>query len=68
MATVACPYCYNKINQARLAYLCLGRGVPGGTTRCVKAVDPTRSQTTNVSVPSALTRKTYNPRSSSPSV
>lgn len=52
MATVACPYCYNKINQARLAYLCLGRGVPGGTTRCAKAVDPTRSQMTNVSVPS----------------
>ncbi|MGI9004312.1 MAG: zinc ribbon domain-containing protein [Pseudonocardia sp.] len=52
MATVACPYCYNKINQASLAYQCLGRGAPGGKTRCTKAVDSARSRMTNVSVPS----------------
>jgi hypothetical protein len=36
MATVPCPFCYNKIDQSRLAYRCLGRGVPGGTQTCVK--------------------------------
>lgn len=51
MATVACPYCYHEINQARLAYQCLGRGVPGGTTRCTRTVDAERARLTNVSVP-----------------
>ena len=47
MATVACPYCYHPINQARLAYQCLGRGVPGGP-RCAKREDELRQQLTNV--------------------
>ncbi len=47
MATVACPYCYNLINQAKLAYQCLGRGVPGGS-RCTKREDERRQQLTNV--------------------
>lgn len=42
MATVPCPFCYNKINQARLAYRCLGRGVPGGPPRCTKTENVTR--------------------------
>jgi hypothetical protein len=47
MATVACPYCYHLINQGRLAYQCLGRGVPGGA-RCAKREDERRQQLTNV--------------------
>lgn len=48
MAVVACPYCYNTINQARLAYVCLGKGVPGGKTRCSKAEDSRRLEVTGV--------------------
>ncbi len=47
MATVACPYCYHLINQGRLAYQCLGRGVPGGP-KCAKREDECRQQLTNV--------------------
>ncbi|MGH3867574.1 MAG: zinc ribbon domain-containing protein [Pseudonocardiaceae bacterium] len=47
MATVACPYCYHPINQGKLAYQCLGRGVPGGP-RCAKREDELRQQLTNV--------------------
>jgi hypothetical protein len=47
MATVACPYCYHLINQGKLAYQCLGRGVPGGP-RCAKREDELRQQLTNV--------------------
>ncbi len=47
MATVACPYCYHPINQGKLAYQCLGRGVPGGA-RCAKREDELRQQLTNV--------------------
>jgi hypothetical protein len=52
MAVVACPYCYERINQGRLAYICVGRGVPGGTTRCTRSVDPVRQSLTSVAVPS----------------
>lgn len=51
MATVACPYCYHTINQARLAHQCLGRGVPGGPPKCTRSVDQRRAELTNVSVP-----------------
>jgi len=47
MATVACPYCYHLINQGKLAYQCLGRGVPGGS-RCAKREDERRQQLTDV--------------------
>jgi hypothetical protein len=47
MATVACPYCYHLINQGKLAYQCLGRGVPGGP-KCVKREEERRQQLTNV--------------------
>jgi hypothetical protein len=47
MATVACPYCYHLINQGKLAYQCLGRGVPG-RPRCAKREDERRQQLTNV--------------------
>jgi hypothetical protein len=51
MATVACPFCYNMINQSRLGYQCLGRGVPGNPARCAKKVDERRRELTNLSVP-----------------
>ncbi len=47
MATIACPYCYRRIDQRRLAYQCLGLGVPGGV-RCIRSVDETRAELTNV--------------------
>jgi hypothetical protein len=47
VATIACPYCYRHIDQRRLAYQCLGLGVPGGV-RCVRSVDETRAELTNV--------------------
>ena len=47
MATVACPYCYYLIDQGKLAYQCLGRGVPGGP-RCAKREDERRQQLTNI--------------------
>ncbi len=47
MATIACPYCYRHIDQRRLAYQCLGLGVPGGV-RCMRSVDETRAELTNV--------------------
>ncbi|MBA2323317.1 MAG: zinc ribbon domain-containing protein [Pseudonocardiales bacterium] len=52
MANVACPYCYNRINQNQLAYQCLGRGVPGGPKKCTKSVDSVRQELTNINVPS----------------
>lgn len=52
MAMVACPYCYNTINQARLAYQCLGRGSPGSKIRCSRSPDPDRARLTDVNVPS----------------
>ncbi|HWM60199.1 MAG TPA: zinc ribbon domain-containing protein [Pseudonocardia sp.] len=47
MATIACPYCYRHIDQRRLAYQCLGLGVPGGV-RCTRSIDETRAELTNV--------------------
>lgn len=44
MAKVACPFCYSKINQSRLAYRCLGRGVPGNDQRCKKAENKQRQK------------------------
>ncbi len=55
MAIVACPYCYHRINQARLGYQCLGRGVPGGRTQCTRSIDKDRAKLTNVSVPALPT-------------
>jgi hypothetical protein len=51
MATVACPYCYHKIDQARLGYQCLGRGVPGDERRCTRARDDARTLHTGVGDP-----------------
>ncbi|WP_224401686.1 zinc ribbon domain-containing protein [Pseudonocardia sp. ICBG1034] len=51
MATVACPYCYHRIDQSRLAYLCRGRSAPGVRKRCEKKVDEDRARLTNISVP-----------------
>ena len=51
MATVACPYCYNRISQARLAFLCKGRGVPGNPTRCTRNRDEARALHTGVQDP-----------------
>jgi hypothetical protein len=51
MATVACPYCYNRIHQSRLAFQCRGRGVPGNPTRCTRARDDERLRHTGVGAP-----------------
>jgi uncharacterized protein YbaR (Trm112 family) len=51
MAVVACPYCYQRINQSRLAYICLGKGVPGGAARCTKSADERRVEMTGIRVP-----------------
>lgn len=48
MATVACPFCYNKISQSRLAYRCMGRGAPGGSQKCTKRENETRKQVLDV--------------------
>src|SRR3954453_8320577 len=52
MAVVPCPYCYNRINQSRLAYVCLGKGVAGGAVKCTKAEDIRRRDVTNLRVQS----------------
>jgi hypothetical protein len=39
------------IDQARLAFQCRGRGVPGGAQRCVRARDEVREQLTGVGEP-----------------
>jgi hypothetical protein len=51
MATVACPFCYHSIRQSRLAFQCLGRGVPGNSARCTRKTDPVRVRHTGVSDP-----------------
>ncbi len=51
MATVPCPYCYNMINQSRLAFQCLGRGAPGTSTTCSRTEDDVRARLTGVTVP-----------------
>jgi hypothetical protein len=51
MANVACPYCYHKIDQSRLAFQCLGRGVPGNPARCTRSRDEARVRHTGVGDP-----------------
>jgi hypothetical protein len=51
MATVACPYCYHRIQRGRLAFQCRGRGVPGGPPPCTRARDETRVRYTGVADP-----------------
>jgi hypothetical protein len=48
MATVACPFCYHRISQSRLAYICRGRGALGSKVRCTKSVDEERNRITSV--------------------
>ena len=40
--TTVCPFCFRKIDPARLWYQCLGRG----NTECKKEVDPAREKLT----------------------
>ena len=47
LGSVACPYCYERINRFRLGYLCTGRGVPG-RRGCQKAIDPVRVEQASV--------------------
>jgi hypothetical protein len=51
MSTVACPYCYHRIRQSRLAFQCKGRGVPGNPARCTRARDDERMRYTGVTDP-----------------
>jgi hypothetical protein len=48
MAAVACPYCYRRIDRSRLAYVCLGKGVPGGPPRCTRTEDTRRLEMTGI--------------------
>ncbi|MDQ3152486.1 MAG: zinc ribbon domain-containing protein [Actinomycetota bacterium] len=48
MAKVACPYCYHRIDVAKLRFQCTGRPAPG-RTRCVRVVDEARQQLTGFS-------------------
>ncbi|MBV8540373.1 MAG: zinc ribbon domain-containing protein [Pseudonocardiales bacterium] len=45
MTVVACPYCYHRIDLAKLRFQCTGRPAPG-RTRCVRSVDEARRQLT----------------------
>lgn len=45
MATVACPYCYHRIDQFRLHFQCTGFGAPGRTA-CVRQADEDRQRLT----------------------
>jgi hypothetical protein len=45
MAMLACPYCYNRINPAKLRFQCPGRAAPG-RDRCKKTVDEDRRRLT----------------------
>lgn len=48
MAAVACPYCYHRIDAAKLRFQCTGRPAPG-LTRCVRSVDEARQRLTGFS-------------------
>jgi len=48
MAKVPCPYCYHRINQARLAYVCVGRGIPGGPPKCLRRENTRRREVTGI--------------------
>lgn len=45
MTTVACPYCYQRIDPAKLRFQCTGRPAPG-RTRCARSVDEEREKMT----------------------
>jgi hypothetical protein len=45
MAKVACPYCYHRVDAAKLWYQCPGRAAPG-RERCRKTVDEDRRRLT----------------------
>ncbi|RSM84757.1 hypothetical protein DMH04_19965 [Kibdelosporangium aridum] len=49
-STVACPYCYNRINPGKLHFQCTGRAAPG-RDRCVKSVDQDRQRLTGYAAP-----------------
>lgn len=48
MTSVACPYCYNRINPAKLYYQCAGRATPGHEP-CRKIVNEDRKRLTGYS-------------------
>jgi hypothetical protein len=45
MARVACPYCYERIENTALAFQCVGRGA-AGRTGCRRVEDPVRREAT----------------------
>jgi hypothetical protein len=45
MSTVACPYCYNRINTGKLWFQCTGRASPG-RERCKRTLDVDRQRLT----------------------
>jgi hypothetical protein len=51
MTDVACPYCYHRIDLAKLRFQCTGRPAPGHT-RCARSVDEIRKQLTGFGDPS----------------
>ncbi|HKS48322.1 MAG TPA: zinc ribbon domain-containing protein [Amycolatopsis sp.] len=51
MSKVACPYCYHRIELAKLHFQCTGRVTPG-RQRCAKAVDEERKRLTGYASPS----------------
>lgn len=48
MTTVACPYCYHRIDVAKLRFQCTGRPAPG-RTGCKRGTDDTRQRLTGFS-------------------
>jgi len=50
MATVACPYCYHRIDQSRLYFQCTGFAAPGRKS-CVKHTDEQRKELTGYAAP-----------------
>lgn len=48
MSKVACPYCYRRIDSAKLHFQCTGRAAPG-RDRCRKRVDDDRQRLTGYS-------------------
>ncbi|HEX5403897.1 MAG TPA: zinc ribbon domain-containing protein [Pseudonocardiaceae bacterium] len=54
MAKVACPYCYHRIDPAKLRFQCTGRATPG-RDRCKKSIDDDRRRLTGYSAASLPT-------------
>lgn len=50
MSALACPYCYSRINGAKLWFQCNGRGSPG-RPGCKPARDPERERLTGFTEP-----------------